>query len=207
MLHRRASEEAAGQVLRRRAREAAFQVLYQDDLNPGLAPHVGEVFIQQQLSAGEILRFAREDLDGFLRECFPEHAEGAAAGEVRAELDRFAREGFGDLSRSKLVGLAKGLVAGVRRRRAEIDAALARTAEHWSLHRMAPTDRNVLRMGAYELLYEDTPPAIALDEAIELARRFGGAKSPAFVNGVLDRLAREKQSAVSSQRSEDKEKG
>ncbi len=190
MLKHRTSEEVAGQVLRRRAREAAFQVLYQDDLNPGLAPHVGEVFIQEQLSSAEIMRFAREDLEGFLRECLPDVA-AELAGEVRGELDRFAREGFGGLSRTRLLELAKGLVGGVRRRRAEIDAALARVAEHWSLDRMAPTDRNVLRLGAYELLYEETPPNVAIDEAIELARRFGGAKSPAFVNGILDRLLRE----------------
>jgi N utilization substance protein B len=56
---------------------------------------------------------------------------------------------------------------------------------------MAAVDRNVLRLGAYELLYNpDTPPAVALDEAIELARRYGSEGSPAFVNGVLDKLRR-----------------
>ncbi len=87
--------------------------------------------------------------------------------------------------------MAKSLVGGVRRRRAEIDAALERIAENWSIQRMAPTDRNVLRMGAYELLCGETPATVAIDEAIELARRFGGAKSPAFVNGILDRLLRD----------------
>ena len=54
---------------------------------------------------------------------------------------------------------------------------------------MATVDRNVLRLGAYELLFvPDTPPAVALDEAIELARRYGSADSPSFVNGVLDKL-------------------
>ena len=57
---------------------------------------------------------------------------------------------------------------------------------------MATVDRNVLRLGAYELLFtKDTPPAVAFDEAIELARRYGSADSSAFVNGVLDRLRRE----------------
>jgi N utilization substance protein B len=56
---------------------------------------------------------------------------------------------------------------------------------------MATVDRNVLRIAAFELAFSDTPKAIVIDEAVELARRFGGEPSPAFVNGVLDSLARE----------------
>ena len=78
-----------------------------------------------------------------------------------------------------------------------IDAALEAQSEHWTLRRMAATDRNVLRLGAFELLFAaDTPVSVALDEAIELARRFGSADSPAFVNGVLDRLRRSAQPAA-----------
>src|SRR5262249_5646742 len=69
------------------------------------------------------------------------------------------------------------------------DQRLTDAAENWRLPRMAAIDRNVLRLGAEELLYTpDTPPNVALDEAIELARRYGSADSPRFVNGVLDRL-------------------
>jgi N utilization substance protein B len=57
---------------------------------------------------------------------------------------------------------------------------------------MAAVDRNVLRLAAYELLHTDTPAAVVIDEAVELARRFGGERSPGFVNGVLDALARER---------------
>ncbi|HEV3443425.1 MAG TPA: transcription antitermination factor NusB, partial [Gemmataceae bacterium] len=72
---------------------------------------------------------------------------------------------------------------------AEIDERLTAAAENWRLPRMATVDRNVLRIGAYELLFvPETPPAVALDEAIELARRYGSADSPSFVNGVLDKL-------------------
>jgi transcription antitermination protein NusB len=71
----------------------------------------------------------------------------------------------------------------------DIDRRLTEAAENWRLVRMAVVDRNVLRLGAYELLHTpETPPSVALDEAIELARRYGSADSPAFVNGVLDRL-------------------
>jgi N utilization substance protein B len=74
----------------------------------------------------------------------------------------------------------------------EIDHRLTAAAENWRLPRMAAVDRNVLRLGAYELLFApETPPAVAFDEAIELARRFGSVDSPAFVNGVLDRLRRD----------------
>jgi N utilization substance protein B len=87
-----------------------------------------------------------------------------------------------------LVDFAAGLVAGVRRHRAELDTLLAARAEHWSLRRMAVTDRNVLRLGAYEILFSDTPDRVAINEAVELARRFGTRQSGQFVNGLLDHL-------------------
>ncbi len=72
---------------------------------------------------------------------------------------------------------------------AEIDPRLAEAAENWRVPRMAAVDRNALRLAAYELLFvPDTPHRVVLDEAIELARRYGSADSPAFVNGVLDKL-------------------
>jgi N utilization substance protein B len=86
---------------------------------------------------------------------------------------------------------AKQLVCGVIGEREAIDESLARHARNWRLSRMAAVDRNVLRLGAYEVLYTDVPAAVALDQAVELARRFGEEGSPGFVNGVLDALARE----------------
>lgn len=84
------------------------------------------------------------------------------------------------------------LYDGVASNLEAIDTRLAASAENWRVSRMATVDRNVLRLGAYELLYSvETPAAVAFDEAIELARRFGSADSPSFVNGVLDRLRRE----------------
>lgn len=85
---------------------------------------------------------------------------------------------------------AKELVGGVCRLRADLDARLAAHSRHWRLERMAAVDRNVLRIGAYEILHTDTPAAIAIDEAVELAQRFGGERSPSFVNGILDSVAR-----------------
>jgi N utilization substance protein B len=81
------------------------------------------------------------------------------------------------------------LYDGVAEHALEIDRRIAEAAENWKLNRMAAVDRNVLRVGAFELLFTpDTPPGVVLDEAIELARRYGSADSPAFVNGVLDKL-------------------
>ena len=76
--------------------------------------------------------------------------------------------------------------------------AIEKTAVNWSLDRMPPTDRNVLRLGAYEILHTDTPDRVAIDEAIELAKSFGTAQSAAFVNGILDRVMHGGESGVGS---------
>jgi N utilization substance protein B len=80
------------------------------------------------------------------------------------------------------------LVVGVRENQPLLDSKIQAVAENWSVKRMAPTDRNVLRLGLYELLNTPTPHRVVLDEAIELARVFGSAQSAQFVNGVLDKL-------------------
>jgi N utilization substance protein B len=87
---------------------------------------------------------------------------------------------------------AKQLVLGVRRNQEELDALLASKAENWSLPRMAATDRNLLRLGAYEIRYADTPDRVAIDEAVELAKRYGTAQSSQFINGILDKLIERK---------------
>jgi N utilization substance protein B len=106
-------------------------------------------------------------------------------------VDRPTIEGFVNarLRDASLAPFCLELYDGVIAHGADIDQRLAAAAENWRLPRMATVDRNVLRVGAYELLFvPDTPPAVALDEAIELARRYGSADSPSFVNGVLDKL-------------------
>lgn len=104
----------------------------------------------------------------------------------REDIERFARERLRD---PNLVAFALELFDGVSAHRAAIDERLSAAAENWRLQRMAAVDRNVLRLGAFELLFTpETPPSVALNEAIELARRYGSADSPAFVNGVLDKL-------------------
>lgn len=128
---------------RRRAREIALQVLFQEDLNPRVDVRAADEFLQRRVRTTELLAFARD------------------------------------------------LVAGVRRHRPELDAQIEKAAANWSLARMAATDRNVLRLGAYEILFSDTPGPVAINEAVELARRYGTAQSGQFVNGILDRLMRD----------------
>ncbi len=99
-----------------------------------------------------------------------------------------ARFVAGRLQAPELIEFSGSLIAGVRRNRGELDHLLSQTADHWSLERMAATDRNVLRLGAYEILYADTPGRVAINEAVELAKRFGTRQSAQFVNGILDRL-------------------
>lgn len=94
----------------------------------------------------------------------------------------------GRLAAPELVEFARSLVSGVRRNRQELDNLLGRTADNWSLDRMAATDRNVLRLGAFEILYSDTPGRVAINEAVELAKRFGSNQSAQFVNGILDKF-------------------
>ncbi len=125
---------------RSRAREAALQLLFQEDLNPGVPEAVEMDFLFRKLGSADLVVFARSLLDG------------------------------------------------VRRNRQELDQLLEQAAENWSLARMAATDRNVLRLGAYEILYSDTPGRVAINEAVELAKRFGTSQSAQFVNGILDRL-------------------
>lgn len=82
------------------------------------------------------------------------------------------------------------IVHGVEAELASIDARIAASARNWRVERMAAVDRNVLRIATWELLHGDAPVSVVIDEAIELARDFGSERSPAFVNGVLDAIAR-----------------
>jgi len=80
------------------------------------------------------------------------------------------------------------LVSGVLQHQDALDEQISAAAENWSLDRMATTDRNAIRIGAYEMLFLDTPAPVAIYEAIELSRKFGSKESAHFVNGIMDRL-------------------
>jgi N utilization substance protein B len=85
---------------------------------------------------------------------------------------------------------SRELVIGVAEHQKSIDALISGCAEDWTLDRMPPVDRTVLRLAAYELLWcDDIPTAVAIDEAVELAKSLSTDESPAFINGVLAKLA------------------
>lgn len=88
---------------------------------------------------------------------------------------------------------ADELVAGVVAERVSLDERLEESARNWRVARMAAVDRNVLRIAAWELDFAGTPAEVAIDEAVELARRFGDDGSPRFVNGVLGALIEKEQ--------------
>ena len=84
------------------------------------------------------------------------------------------------------------LVEGVLVHYEEIDQLIRRCSENWRLDRIAPIDRTILRMAIFELLYcEDIPPKVALNEAVDLGKRFGSENSGGFINGILDRILNE----------------
>ncbi len=84
---------------------------------------------------------------------------------------------------------ADALVRGTAEKIAQLDATIEANAAHWSLARIAPVERNVLRLAAYELLFrDDIPERVAINEGIELAKLYGSEESGAFVNGILDQI-------------------
>ncbi len=104
----------------------------------------------------------------------------------RPAVEQFVRDRLKDAA---VVPFTLGVYDGVLAHAGDVDKKLAEAASNWRLSRMAVVDRNVLRIGAYELLFTpETPANVVIDEAIELARRYGSKDSPGFVNGVLDRL-------------------
>ena len=97
-----------------------------------------------------------------------------------------------------LVAFSKSLLEGVSRYREEIDTLLDARSENWRVARMASTDRAILRIAAFELLHTDVPGAVAVDEAIELAKRYGTDASSKFVAGLLGRMLADRAVAAES---------
>src|SRR5271165_5321535 len=112
-----------------------------------------------------------------------EQNPGVPVTEIHQFIDRRT------LGEQKLAEFTAGLIAGVREHQPRIDAMIKEVAENWRLDRMAAIDRNILRLGAYEMLYcPDVPAKVAINEALELAKRYSTAQSSRFVNGILDRV-------------------
>lgn len=90
------------------------------------------------------------------------------------------------------------MIYGVTHEQELLDALITRRSEHWKLERMPVVDRNILRLAAWEMKRTETPAAVVIDQAIELARRFSGEESARFVNGVLDALRKGEEQAKGS---------
>ena len=165
---------------RRAARELALQALYQLDVAGEGDPAVPLFWSHVDKEA------ERESARGGRR------GLGRAAGAART-LDRSPRSGRaldGPPGELEVEVFARELVDGVAAHRERIDALIAASAEHWRLPRLSRVDLSLLRLATFELLARaDIPASVTIDEAIEIARRFGSEDSPAFVNGVLDHIA------------------
>ncbi|HET9210589.1 MAG TPA: transcription antitermination factor NusB [Thermoanaerobaculia bacterium] len=154
------------------AREMAVQMLYQSDLGGSPLPHIFNTF----------------DLSEYLAR------EAASEEKKRALPIPEEREDF--TQRKKRVDeafeYAQMLVRGTVDNRERIDGLIRGQADNWRLERMPPVDRNILRLAVFEMLHErDTPKLVVLDEAIELAKKFGSEQSGRFVNGLLDGLLKQ----------------
>ncbi|OGF53855.1 MAG: transcription antitermination factor NusB [Candidatus Fraserbacteria bacterium RBG_16_55_9] len=92
---------------------------------------------------------------------------------------------------------ARAVLIGIQAHQDEIDRRIQERAQGWRLERLHSVDRNVLRLAIYELLYrDDVPPEVIIDEAVELAKKYGTEKSPAFINGILDRILKEERAPL-----------
>lgn len=156
---------------RRLARELALQMLFQRDLGDASPREIFALF-----------RFEAyvDEAGGDDTEDASEPPNPSPAQRLTAVTETQAREAFEH---------AKELVQGTVAHLGEIDDLIRQQAENWRLERMPPVDRNVLRLAVFELLYAaDVPKLVVVDEAVELAKRFGAEQSSRFVNGLLDGL-------------------
>jgi N utilization substance protein B len=120
----------------------------------------------------------------------------------RPRVDELVRTYWGELA-SEIVGdvrqFSTDLALGTIQHVDEIDALIVRRAENWRISRMAVVDRNILRLAIYEFLYEpDTPKTVAINEALEIARRFSTFEATQFINGILDAIKRDLESNLNA---------
>jgi transcription antitermination factor NusB len=152
----------------------AVQMLYQSDLGGSPLPQIFRTFDLSEYLARE--REAGDKEKKAERTPEEERAEAARRRKRIDEAFHFAQE----------------LVQGTLDHREKIDDMIRGQADNWRLERMPPVDRNVLRLAIYEMLFEaDTPKLVVVDEAIELAKKFGSEQSGRFVNGLLDGLLKQ----------------
>ena len=152
---------------RREARERAVQFLFQHDLNPpaDLAAELDQFWNSQRTAAIE------------------DEKSGMATWGEKVELPPPTAEE----AETRL--FAEPLIKGVLENRDAIDEQIKKHAKNWDFHRIAAVDRNVMRLAIYEMLHrEDIPPAVSINEAVDIAKKFSTEDSGKFVNGILDKI-------------------
>jgi N utilization substance protein B len=152
---------------RHRSRQRALQVLYQWDMT--------------KRPVDEAIRAFYDTLDADQMAA----AESSHQAEPMEEADD---EGPSTPGRDEFM---EELARGASEMAPDIDHRITEKSAHWKLERMPIVDRNILRLGIYEMSRQDTPAAVVIDEALELARQFSGEESVAFINGVLDAVHKE----------------
>ncbi len=131
----------------------------------------------------------RESVDNAIAAFYETLFDQGESGTETEPVPRPDRDGFMEL-----------LTRGTAEKAETIDQKIVEKSAHWRIERMPVVDRNVLRLGIYEMTEVGTPPAVVIDEAIELARQFSGEESVSFINGVLDAIRRDlKQGAQSGE--------
>jgi N utilization substance protein B len=204
---------------RRTAREMAVQMLYQSDLGGSPLPNIFSTFDLADYLArpaqGRAHRAAAGAGSGKRKAGHSGGDDGGeGGGEGGGEVEGAAGGGHagrgghgghgvttavdrGEVARQRrrvedAFQYAQALVRGTVDHREEIDSMIRGQADNWRLERMPAVDRNILRLAIYEMLYErDTPKLVVVDEAIELAKKFGSEQSGRFVNGLLDGLLKQ----------------
>ncbi len=171
---------------RHRGRELALQALYAVDLE--LRRPAREAALVQSVNLGAPAGEVEETLAAADAAPTPDSEAPIRVGEPEA------RRVFDSIAANfeappGVREFAWELVSGVCARASCLDGKIAARARNWRISRMAAVDRNILRLGTYELAHTSTPAPVVMDEAVELARRYGSDASPGFVNGILDALA------------------
>jgi len=180
-----------------RSRERALRVLFQADLR-GVAPTVTLERLERDPAARALLD-ERDSLTDEVVIVPPPAAETEVVWEAGARSPAAPAgpdaSGWSEpptaVDPPALDGFTRTLVRGVEAHRAAIEELISRYSRRWAIPRMPVVDRNVLRLATYELLHETTPPAVVIDEAIDLAKRLSTDDSGRFVNGVLESIRRD----------------
>ena len=161
---------------RHTAREMAVQMLYQQDMGGAQLPQVFQAF--------DLAEFVSREMQAGGKGKGPKGDRGEREKADAEKAQRRVREAFEH---------ARVLVEGTDRHREEIDALIRSQADNWRLERMPVVDRNILRLAIFEMLHEpEVPKLVVLDEAIELAKRYGSDQSSRFINGLLDGLLKQR---------------